>query len=78
MKISGEEFPDRCPENCPGSKEPFGQSSICVRCPIFNCVGPDPLLSPDEYRKDWARIWKKWFDEGMRGLPGIFRKKEKS
>jgi len=76
MIIGGYEFSEKCPENCPGRDEPFSQGGLCSRCPIFNCVPVIDedgflfsLLQPDEYREDWAREWKNWFDSGMDGYP---------
>ena len=69
--IGGEEFPAECPPECP-FKNQEDKDDYCYECPIFNCVGPGRLLDPDEYRKDWAKIWKKWFDGGMKGLPELF------
>ena len=75
MKISDAkiEIPDSCPQNCPEKGKPFYQGNLCSRCPIFNCSG-DPeyaLLRPEEYREDWAKEWKKWFDKGMKGFPDL-------
>ena len=70
--IGGQEFQDHCPLDCPEREEPFYQGNMCSRCPIFNCTPPagDPdfiMMEPDEYRKDWAVEWKKWFNRGMKG-----------
>jgi len=65
MKIANNiEVPDKCPDNCEFVDEfrNYGQNAICGRCPVFCCVGPDPLLPPEEYRMDWAIEWKKFFD----------------
>jgi len=72
--IGGQKFSTRCPENCPGKKEPFMQGGLCHRCPIFNCVEREGLrlLRPEDYRPDWAKEWKRWFDEGMKGLPELY------
>ena len=75
MKISKAkiEFPDNCPRGCPERGKVFSQGDICSRCPIFNCGG-DPeytLLRPEEYREDWAKVWKEWFDNGMKGSPDL-------
>jgi hypothetical protein len=83
MVIAGIEFPDKCPTDCPEKGKPFDQGDACTRCPIFNCTPfdyPDPdtdevykmsMVEPDEYREDWAKEWKKWFDAGMKGLPNL-------
>jgi len=71
MLVGGQEFPEKCPENCPGHNELVGQGGLCHRCPIFNCVGPGPLLLSDDYRPDWAKAWREWFDGGMKGLPEL-------
>ena len=55
MKVSGYEFPEKCPENCKGKDEPLYQGCLCHRCPVLNCSSDDPLVHPDEYRKDWAK-----------------------
>jgi len=65
MLIGGQEFPDQCPEGCPGRRyENPDQGSLCFRRPIFNCRGPNALLHPDQYQSDWAEEWKRWFDQG--------------
>ena len=70
--IGGQEFPSKCPEKCLGNHELFMQGGLCHRCPIFNCTGEFLLLEPDDYRKDWAKAWKEWFDSGMKGLPELY------
>jgi hypothetical protein len=65
ITIGGEEFPDTCPDNCPQKGQPLSQGDICHRCPIFNCTGKDPLLSPEDYRSDIAKDYKEWFDKWM-------------
>lgn len=57
------EFPDKCPDDCSlrGDFNFHGQSSICGRCPVFNCTGDNPLLPTEEYRADWAKEWVKFF-----------------
>jgi len=72
--IGGQEFPTRCPENCPGRNEPFTQGGLCHRCPIFNCVSKKGmvLLRPEDYRPDWAKAWKEWFESGMKGYPDLW------
>ena len=69
--IGGYDFPENCPEGCPGKTEPCGQGGLCHRCPLFNCIPDDEfqLLRPEDYRPDWAKIWKEWFDGGMVGYP---------
>jgi hypothetical protein len=27
------------------------------------------LVDPEEYRPDWAEVWRQWFDDGMQGYP---------
>lgn len=78
MKVAGIEFPDGCPAKCPGMKDPFDQSGLCSRCPIFNCETvegvdrkPFRMIEPEDYRKDWAAEWRRWFDGGMKGLPQL-------
>jgi len=71
IRIGGELFPVRCPEDCPGRGEDFSQGGLCARCPIFNCVGDPILLRPSDYRKDWAKAWRQWFDDGMKGWPEL-------
>lgn len=67
--------PDSCPKDCPHYGFPFSQDSLCSRCPVLNCRdfgnGFTPILSPKDYRKDWAEEWEKWFKEGMKGLPHL-------
>ena len=68
------EFPDKCPKDCKFTDDvrQYGQNSICIRCPVFNCSMPEnpteedkihlPLLRPEDYRPDWAKEWRKFFD----------------
>lgn len=73
MIIAGKyEVPDDCPKDCPDYGSPFGQNSLCFRCPILNCKGDNPPLHPEEYREDWAKEWGRWFKEGMKGLPKLY------
>jgi hypothetical protein len=82
MLIGGQEFPEECPKKCPGKDDNIGQGGLCYRCPIFNCQKFDytqedgkvfkiSMLRPDQYREDWAKNWKKWFDTGMKGYPQL-------
>jgi len=73
ITIGGELFPKECPENCPGKKDSLFQDSFCIRCPIFFInIGKDfMLICPNDYRRDWARAWKEWFDSGMKGYPEL-------
>lgn len=78
MQIAGIEFPDDCPTDCPGHDDSFNQGGLCARCPLFNCMEstdeegePFRLLEPDDYRKDWAKEWKRWFNAGMTGQPAL-------
>jgi hypothetical protein len=70
MLVAGNEFPDKCPENCPFIDDVinFGQNAMCTSCPIFVC----PEVVPAEhYRKDWSDEWRKFFDGGMKGFPSL-------
>ena len=71
--IGGQEFSAKCPTNCPGKAGFPDQGGLCHRCPILNCVGPEDtiLLRPQDYRKDWAKAWREWFDRGMKGWPDL-------
>jgi hypothetical protein len=79
MIIGGQEFPDVCVPECRLGKEYRGQGDLCDRCPIFCCTlyqdepgePPHRILEPDDYRPDWAKAWKEWFDGGMAGYPKI-------
>jgi len=74
IMIGETEFDTVCPSNCPGKKDPVGQGGLCYRCPIFNCAGSSfesRLLEPEDYRPDLAKIWRKWFDTGMKGYPEL-------
>ncbi len=74
ITIGGQIFPTECPKNCPEKKTAFYQGCYCSRCPIFSCVdrgGGFVLLEPEEYREDWAKNWKEWFDNSMVGRPGL-------
>jgi hypothetical protein len=66
------EVPDICPRECPDYGCPWGQASLCFRCPILNCSGDEPILRPDDYREDWAEAWERWFKNGMKGLPQLY------
>jgi hypothetical protein len=65
MRIGEYEFPDSCPKNCPDRPhmECFDMSSLCFRCPIFNCAGDDGtrMMRPEDYDLDMAEVWYKWF-----------------
>jgi len=66
----GYEIPDRCPKDCKFKDDVsrFGQNSICIRCPVFNCSGDFPLIDRDDFREDWSREWALFF-EGSRNEP---------
>lgn len=70
MLIAGKEFPSKCPDNCAFLEDTkhHGQNSICVCCPVFNC--PD-LLGPENFRRDWAEEWFKFFESGYKHLPQL-------
>ena len=72
--IGGQLFGTVCPRKCLGWEEYFDQGGICYRCPIFNCT-PDKngfcLLEPDDYRQDWAKEFRKWFNNGCIGYPNL-------
>lgn len=72
MIIQGLEFPDY-PEHCQecvfvDELRNFGQSAICIRCPLFTCTPMDEemgaLIEPDGYRRDWLEEWYKFFQTG--------------
>lgn len=77
MIIAGKyQVPDECPGDCPDWGCPYGQNSLCFRCPILNCkpfeaLGGEPLLRPEDYREEWAKAFQEWFDGGMQGLPDL-------
>ena len=71
IMIGGESFNTSCPAECPGKSESFSQGGLCHRCPIFNCAGEFKLLEPSDYRDDWAKAWRRWFDSGMNGFPEL-------
>jgi len=74
MKIAGIDFPDKCPKDCFYSNglQQFGQNSACIRCPVLNCCGSEPLIRPDGYREDWAIEWKKFFDSKYEYIPMLY------
>jgi hypothetical protein len=88
MKISKAqvEVPDSCPEKCPGQWDSLfpQQGGICYRCPILNCTiemsppcdGGDSeqfcMLKPENYREDWALVWKEWFQGDMKNWPELY------
>ena len=67
MLVAGIEFPDKCPEKCPAKGKPLYQANLCIGCPIFNCSDKRGfrLVEPEDYREDYARAWREWFDEWM-------------
>ena len=71
MKVAGIEFPNKCTEDCllKNDLRQFGQNSICTRCPVFSCCGKCRLIEPEEYRHDWAKEWKKFFDSKYEYIP---------
>ena len=67
MIVSGKfNVPDKCPKGCRYATTRFGQGDMCSSCPVFNCSGPAEytLLSPAEYRPDWAAEWVEFFATG--------------
>ena len=76
--IGGQEFPTSCPEKCPANSVSFDR--LCYRCPIFNCA-PDSngfsLLEADDYRPDWAKAWKEWFEGDMKEWPELYLERRK-
>ena len=82
------EVPDDCPPNCKFIEDmkSFGQASICVRCPIFNCkkfsllpkIGEYSgyedlcLIKPVDFRADWAEVWERWFKGDMKTFPELY------
>lgn len=64
MIIAGRyEVPDVCPKACSYRDQAahLAQGGMCFRCPIMNCAGEDALLRPEDYRKDWAAEWARFF-----------------
>ena len=69
------EVPDKCPVDCSLKRDikEFGQNSLCIRCPVFNCAQPKteedkmylPLIEPEHYREDWALEWKMFFENDI-------------
>jgi len=85
MIIGGVEFPEKCPEKCPGKKSFDNMMAFCNRCPIFNTQETDfpnedgtitkfRMIEPDDYRHDWAVVWKEWFESGMQDYPELYIK----
>ena len=82
------EIPDSCPKDCLGKKEIFGQGSLCISCPIFNCSrspasgeyadedGMFSIMEPKEYRKDWALVFQTWFKGDMKTFPKLLLRGE--
>jgi hypothetical protein len=66
MIITGNiEIPDSCPVNCPFTGKAMFQGDMCCRCPVFNCkseIIDIQLLKPEEYREDWGKEFKLFFD----------------
>ena len=77
MKIGNTELPGKCPPKCPLAYPVSHEIDACFSCPIFNCTEEESIMSPEEYRPDWAEAWKVWFDTGMHGYPELPLKKQK-
>lgn len=68
------EIPDRCPKDCQFTDDikNFGQSGICIRCPVMVCKEPTtkeeenymPIVQAYDYRPDWAKEWENFFKDG--------------
>lgn len=72
--IGNQLFPTKCSNKCPGKEEPICQGNLCHRCPIFNCVPTEDgfcLIEPNNYRQDWAKEFRKWFNNGCKGYPKL-------
>jgi hypothetical protein len=58
------EFPEKCPEKCPGHTVPAMQGGRCHRCPIFNCAPCENdgfrLIEPENYSPELAEIYAKY------------------
>ena len=65
MKIKEHGIPNKCPDDCKFHDDigRYGQSSICIRCPVFNCMGEYPLLQLSDYREDWLEEWINFFND---------------
>lgn len=75
MIIGSVSFPEKCPKDCRLKEDLslYGQNSLCIRCPIFNCSKGEEgfsLLEPEEYREDWAKAWAEFF-KGDLELPDL-------
>lgn len=73
MIVGGYEFPDTCPTDCEFIDDiaDFGQSAVCVSCPVFCCGGDQPMVKPEEYRNDWAAIMHRTVVGKVRGVPAL-------
>ena len=73
--IGNQLFPTKCPNNCPGKKTDIDQwKLLCYRCPIFNCVPNKDgfcLIEPNDYRQDWAKEFREWFNNRCIGYPEL-------
>jgi len=75
--IGGQEFPNKTclKDECKfwGDPHALSQGSWCYRCPLLNCVLDEDgfnLLNPSDYREDWAKEWKLFF-EGKTDYPKL-------
>jgi len=69
MRIAGHTLPDKCPDDCPFSGETY--RGFCKLCPVYRCAGEEVLMPPEQYRKDWAKEWARWFRYEMVGYPKL-------
>jgi hypothetical protein len=71
MIIAGYDFPDTCPKDCEFIDDiaNYGQSAVCVTCPVFSCSGPDPIVRPEDYRADWAATMHRTVVGKAPGIP---------
>lgn len=62
------EIPDTCPKECPEPESPWYQcqNGLCYRCPVLICKKNTDdglcLVAPEDYRPDWAKEFRAWFD----------------
>lgn len=61
MKIGDLELPDKCPDHCKELNPYPDMSSLCFRCPIFNCAGEVQLLKPIDFNPELAKLYFDYF-----------------
>lgn len=78
------EYPEKCPKDCSEKPDYFYQGCACSRCPVMCCSMPKnkededymPMIDPEGFRDDWAKIWDTFFKTGQRVELPLKKKEE--